>query len=482
MLHTQTIGYTIGLLLFILGLCELLPAGLDYLAGSSNFYAFLGCSLFSLFFGGILLLCNYGYEKKLNVRWVYLLTTLCWLMVSIFGALPFYFSDIGVGYVDAFFETISGITTTGSTVLSGLDNMSPGIIFWRSLLQWIGGIGVVAFAMIFLPFLRIGGMQLFQAESSDRSEKIMAKSGQLIRSLLTIYCLLTIIAVATYWVLGMTFWDAINHAMTSIPSGGFSPHDASFGFYKSHALMVAAIFFMFLSAVPFVLLIKALYRGRWDFMKDDQFKALILMLIVFIAVLSSWRWQTSTDSLWESFIHSAFSIISIISSTGYATTDYSAWGSFAAVFFLFITFLGACAGSTTGGIKIMRLVIMMKILVRQIKYLIHPNGVFAIHYQGKPLDNFVPTTVLVFVGLFVLSNVVLTIALTLTGLDFETALSAASTSVANVGPGIGPIIGPSGNFSSLTDTAKLLMCIGMILGRLEILTVIVLFRPEYWKA
>lgn len=482
MLPTQTIAFTIGLLLSVIGIAELIPAAIDWANDHDNAADFLRCALISIFFGGALLIANVNYEKKLSPRWVFLLTTLSWVFMSLFAAFPLYYSDLNISFAQAFFESVSAITTTGSTVLNGLDQMSHGVLFWRSFVQWIGGIGVIAFAIIFLPFLRIGGMQLFQAESSDRSEKIMARSTNLIWALVIVYILITVICAVTYWILGMGWFDAANHAMTTIPTGGFSTHDRSFGHFDSAALEYAATFFMFLGGLPFVLYIQLLFKGRFMFFKDDQFKAFVFLLAMLTFVLTCWLWDNSAYTLEQSFRYSIFNIVSVVTTTGYATSDYSLWGSFAVTLFLFMTYLGACAGSTTGGLKVMRLVVVSKTLGRQFKTLIYPNGVFTIRYQGKPLDYSVCMAVLGFLSLYVFSNAILTVLLALTGLDFITSISSAATALANVGPGLGDIVGPAGNFSSLSETAIWLLSAGMLLGRLEVLTVIILFRRSYWTS
>lgn len=480
-MKNQIIGYTLGILMIIIGVTGLIPAFIDWLAGHPNYIAFLKCSVVSLFFGGSLVFTNRSYKRHLTIRDSFLLTALSWLFLGVFAAFPLYFSDLNISYIDAFFEAISGVTTTGSTILAGLDKMSHGILLWRSIIQWIGGIGIIAFAIIILPFLKIGGMQLFKTESSDKSDKFIPKTTDLVKSLLLVYIILTISCLVTYYLLGMSFFDAVNHALTTIPTGGYSTYDASFGHFTNPALHYAASFFMLAGSTPFVLYVKFLIQGRNEFFKDEQFKSIIAMLIAFIGVLSVWLWLHSEYSLSESLKLTTFNIISVISTTGYATTDYTLWGPFAVMFFFMITFLGGCTGSTSGGIKIMRLIIASRMVSRQMKVLLYPHGVFAIHYQGKTVNPAVSTTILVFLGTYLVSNIVITILLSLCGLDFETSISGAATALANVGPGIGMTIGPAGNFSTLPDSAKLILSLGMLLGRLEIMTILVLFRLEFWK-
>lgn len=481
-MKSNIISFTIGVLLIVVGVAELIPAFVDWhRANYDNAVAFLMCSVVSLFFGGVLVLSNASYEPTLTIRQTFLLTTLSWFSMSFFASFPFYLSDLHLSFTDSFFEALSGITTTGSTVLSGLDTMSHGILIWRSMTQWIGGIGIVAFAIVFLPFLRIGGMQLFQTESSDRSEKVMPRSHALILSLFQVYCLLTILCMVVYYVLGMSWFDALNHALTTIPTGGYSTHDASFGYFNSTPLQLAASLFMLLGGIPFVLYVKLLFQGRVAFLQDDQVRTILSMIIVFAAILTMWLVYHSDYSVIDSFRYVVFNIVSVVTTTGYATTDYTLWGAFPIMFFFFLTYMGACAGSTTGGLKVMRLVIAVKTVNKQLKALIYPHGVFTVRYQGRPVDRNVAITVVSFLVLYVASNAVLTMALSLTGLDFSTAISGAATAIANVGPGIGDIIGPAGNFSTLPGTAKWLLCAGMLIGRLEIMTVILLFRYEFWR-
>ncbi len=477
----QIVGYTIGILLLVLGVALLVPAVLDINDDHANAQVFLGSAALAYFFGGALYLSFRDFEPKIDTKLAYVLTATSWLVMSLFCAVPYYFSDLDISYTDALFESVSGITTTGATVLTGLDDVSRGILMWRAITQWIGGIGVVAFAIFFLPFLRIGGMQLFQTESSDRSEKVMPRTSLVISGLLKIYCGLTLLCAATYYMLGMNAFDAIAHSMTTIPTGGFSTHDASYAFFDSAALDYACILFMALAGLPFMLYIKMVYRNKFEFAQNSQVRGFLGLFAVVTAILSLWLWQNSGYAFGEALRYSAFSIMSILTTTGYRTTDYSLWGPFVVVLFFLLTYLGACAGSTAGGIKTMRLVVSFAALQRQLKSLIYPNGVFAVKYQKKQLPVSVMQAVTGFLCLYVTTNVVLTLALALTGLDFITAVSGAATAIANVGPGLGDIIGPYGNYSSISAAAKWLLCAGMVLGRLEIVTVLVLFTPNFWK-
>lgn len=477
----QIIGFTLGLLITILGAAQMLPALVDWLSGHPNAEVFLFNGLVCLFSGGGLVIVNRNFERHFTIKEAFLLTSLSWVVMAAFAALPFYMGDVKINYAQAYFEAMSGFTTTGSTVLVGLDKMSKGILLWRSMTQGIGGIGIVAFAMILLPFLRIGGMQLFQTESSDRSDKVMARSNHLVKSLLVVYLLIIAACVLVYYVLGMSWFDAINHALATVSTGGFSTQDSSFAFFQEPLLHYACIFFMFLGALPFVLFVKLLYQGKFAFWRDEQVRAFSYILIILSLSMTLWVFLNTQYSFEESFRYSLFSIMSIITTTGFAVTDYTLWGSFAVIFFLLLTYIGACAGSTAGGAKIMRLLITGRVVHHQFKMLLFPNGHFPLKYQEKNINSSLIMGVLVFLSLYVLFNVVLALALTLCGLDFYTAISGAATAIANVGPGIGRIIGPAGNFSTLPNSALWLLSFGMLVGRLEILTVLVLFSPRYWQ-
>lgn len=473
--------YTTGLLLMLLGMMMLIPFVVEYADGHANAYAFLYSAMICVYFGGSLFFANQGMFARFNLREGFVLTTVSWLTLSFAGALPFYFSDLNISFTDAYFESISGITTTGSTILSGLDYMSRGVLLWRSMLQWIGGIGIVAFGIVLFPFLKIGGMQLFQTESSDRSDKILPQSRQLVGRLVLVYFLLSVFCFVTYFLLGMTFFDALNHAMTTLSTGGYSTHDSSFGYFHSSSMQIAATFFMFLGGVPFVLIVKYMFLGQFTFHKDKQVQGFFFIVLVATIVMASWLWINGKYGLFDSVVLSSFNIVSVVTTTGYATVDYTLWGTFLIAVFFFLTYLGGCAGSTSGGVKIMRLQVVFLAMKQQINKLIYPNGMFCSAYQGRRIDADLGTTVMAFVSLYVMMNVFLTFGLSWVGLDIETAFSGAATAIANVGPGIGDTIGPAGNFASLPDSAKWLLSLGMFLGRLEFLTVFVIFTPSFWE-
>lgn len=477
----QIVFFTLGLLLLINGAMMVLPALAEILNAGPDAGTFIGCACFSFFVGGLMVLNGRGFDRRLSIRQAYLLTAMSWVLMSLFSALPLYFSSLQISFTNAVFEAVSGITTTGSTALTGLDHMPRGILLWRAMTQWVGGIGIIAFVVVLLPFLRVGGMQFYKMESSDRSEKAMARTGELVKALAAVYVGLTAACAAVYYMFGMTGFDAWTHAMTTIPTAGFSTHDASFGYFNSSAIELAAAFFMVCGALPFVLFVRFFYQRAFDFHRDAQvrtFVVLLLSVIAFVAIHAAFH----TDlPLAQAFVKSAFNVTSIMTTTGFVSADYLQWGGFITVVFLFITYLGACAGSSSGGIKMMRLIISFQALRAQFYRLIHPHGVVPIKFHGKSVSPEVIQGVLGFLCVYVVANTALTIALALSGLDFETALSGAASSLANAGPGVGNLIGPAGNFSTLPDLAKWLLCLGMIAGRLELMTLLVLLTPGFWR-
>jgi trk system potassium uptake protein TrkH len=476
-------------LLFITGtlLCGLaglmlLPAIADASASNPDWKAFTGSASVTLFVAiGLLLTSRTEAPMTLSLRQAFLLTAGGWVTVSIFSALPFLLFNRDLGLANAVFEAVSGLTTTGSTVLVNLDAMPPGILLWRSLLQWLGGLGIIVTAMTMLPFLKVGGMQLFRTESSDQSEKVVPRAGQLAAYVATTYGTLTIACAVAYMIGGMTPFDAVNHAMTTLATGGYSTHDASFGFFADTNLDLISIVFMILGGLPFVLYIRAVKGDPLIIWRDSQVRAFLGYLGIAIALVALSIEHADGIGFLDALRRSAFNITSIVTTTGYANEDYQLWGPFAIGAFFLCTLSGACAGSTSGGVKIYRFQIAWKICLRQLRGLIEPNSISQMSFNGRRLQPEILSSVLTFLFMYLASLVVLSVALTATGVDLLTAVSGVAQSLANVGPGLGPIIGPAGNFLSLPDSAKYLLAAAMLLGRLELLTVLVLFQSAFWK-
>ena len=414
-------------------------------------------------------------------RQVFVLTTLTWLSVSVFAALPMLLIQ-HMSYTDAFFETMSGITTTGSTVLTGLDHAPRGFLLWRSLLQWIGGIGFIAMGVLILPFLRVGGMRLFHAESSDRSEKILPRFESVTKAIVFSYVALTLACMAAYYVSGMSVFDAVNHAMTTVATGGYSTYDASMGhFSDTPSILWVSMLFMVLGALPFVLYVHVLRGSPSVLWKDRQvtgFLGIVLFVALFLALVNILvQGRDPGSALTASF----FNVISIITTTGYASEDYSLWGELAVMVFFYLAFIGGCSGSTSGGLKVFRVQVAYRMLRRQLDRLVHPHAIFTERYNNREISDDIIRSLISFSFFFALTIALLALALSFVGLDFMTSMTGAITAVCNVGPGLGSVIGPAGNFASLPDAAKWLLSAGMLLGRLEIMTVLVVITPGFWR-
>lgn len=408
-----------------------------------------------------------------------MLTTSVWLAVAIFAAIPFILIE-HISYTDAFFETLSGVTTTGSTILSGLDELEHSILLWRSLLQWLGGIGFVVTGIAVLPFLNVGGMRLFRTESSDWSERSQPQMKSLARTLLLIYLLLTLACTLAFMLAEMTFFEAINHAMTTVSTGGFSTSDQSLGHFSEGAQWVACLF-MVLGGLPFLLLVQSIKGGGLTVLRDEQVRGYLQFLLVVSLALSLWLTWHSDYDFWTALRLSAVNIVSVVTTTGFAVTDYSVWGTFPLMLFFFLILVGGCSGSTAGGVKIFRFQLAIKFLRYEMASLLHPNSVVAWKYNDHIINADIIRALVAFSMAFFLTIMLMTLLLSLNGLDHLSSLSAAMSAVANVGPGLGTTVGPATNFASLPDMSKWVLAIGMLLGRLEILTVVVLLLPGFWR-
>ncbi|WP_319637276.1 TrkH family potassium uptake protein [Pacificispira spongiicola] len=470
-----------GILLMTLAAAMALPAAVDLAVGNPDWRVFAAASGLTFFTGAMLALTNWVKSRNFSIRQAFVMTTSTWCLLPAFAALPMAFSDLNLSYTDAFFEAMSGISTTGSTVIVGLDFAPPGILIWRSLLQWLGGIGIIVMAVSVLPMLQVGGMQLFRMEFAERVEKALPRAAQIGAWITIIYLLLTLICAVLYWTAGMTGFDAINHAMTTVATGGFSTYDSSVGLFGSASIEWISTVFMILGSLPFLLYLQVLRGSPNALFNDSQVRwffgflgSATIIMIVYLVMERDW---TITDAI----RFTSFNVTSVMTGTGYATQDFSAWGAFAAPMFFVLMFIGGCAGSTTCGIKVFRFQVLYASARVQMKRLLSPNGVFIAYYNRKPIPDSVETSVMNFFFLFVAIYALLACGLGLMGLDFITATSGAATAIANVGPGLGEVIGPAGNFSSLPDGAKWLLSFGMLLGRLELFTVLILLAPGFWR-
>ncbi len=482
MIDFRPVLFIIGILVSTLAVAMFVPAAADLAVGNVEWQVFGAAAALTLFIGLMLVAMTRGSVRNLSLRQAFILTTLSWIVMPAVAALPLFFGSLGLSYTDAFFEAMSGLTTTGSTVIVGLDYGMPGMLLWRALLQWLGGIGIIAMAISVLPLLQVGGMQLFRMESSDTSDKVMPRAAQIVTAIAVIYVVLTLLCALLYWTFGMTGFDAIAHAMTTIATGGFSTHDDSIGFFQDGRIDVTATMFMIIGSLPFVLYLQAL-RGRpKNLMNDSQVRWFLTLVFLSIGAVSVWLFQTGPDApIFGTVQRAAFNVVSIISGTGYATDDFGAWGPFPVAVLFFLMFVGGCAGSTTCGMKVFRFQVLYATANCQMRRLLQPHGVFIPYYNKRPIPEEVTTSVLGFFFLYGVAFALLAIALGMMGLDFITAASGAATAISNVGPGLGPTIGPSGSFATLPDTAKWMLAFGMLLGRLELFTVLVLFLPSFWR-
>ena len=477
----KTVFFSIGILLIILGAFMLIPFFVQIIYDEKN-STFLSSASITSFIGVLLVLTNLEENRKLNLQQAFLLTTLSWLSIAIFGCLPFLQSGLNISLVDSFFESMSGITTTGSTIITNLNDAPKGILLWRAILQWLGGIGVIVMAITILPLLNIGGMQLFRMESSDTAEKILPKTREVTLTISIIYLSLTLICGFFYWLFGMNIFDSAAHSMTTIATGGFSTYSNSIGYFQNPKIEIISIIFIILGSIPFFSYIKFVKGNKKIFFEDVQIKGLITIIIISIFLMFLYLLISNKDlNFLDNLRISTFNVVSILSGTGYVTDDFSLWGKFPLIFFLFLMFVGGCAGSTTCGIKIFRFQILGYFIINQIKKLVYPRAILPIKYNDKKISNTFINSILTFVFLYFFIFFILAGVLSLNGLDFISSISGAATAISNVGPGLGDVIGPDGNFHSLSDLSKLCLSLGMLLGRLELFAVLVLFFPSFWK-
>ena len=477
----RMIGFIIGLFLLTIAASMLIPMLTLYLFNRiDDESAFIWSAIITATAGLALIIPGRPKNVQLRPRDMYMLTTASWVLVCAFAALPMVLIQ-EISYTDAFFETMSGITTTGSTILVGLDPASPGLLIWRSMLNWLGGIGFIGMAVAILPLLRVGGMRLFQTESSDWGEKVMPRSHMAAKYILGIYSLLTLLGFLSFWAAGMTPFDAINHSMASIATGGFSTSDSSLANWQQPAVHWVAVVFMLSGALPFTLYVATLRGNRRALIKDHQVRGFIGFLLLTWLIFGTWLWAHSEHAWLDAVRIVAVNVTSVVTTTGFALGDYTTWGSFAVLLFFYLTFVGGCSGSTSGGLKIFRFQVAYVLLKANLQQLIHPRAVIKQQYNNHNLDEDIVRSLITFSFFFAITIALIALGITLTGVDWVTALTGAATAVCNVGPGLGPVIGPAGNFSTLPDAAKWLLTIGMLLGRLEILTVLVLFTRVFWK-
>ncbi|WP_425098611.1 TrkH family potassium uptake protein [Tropicibacter sp. S64] len=481
MFDIRPVAYVIGLLVACLGGTMFLPMLVDLAEGKGHWTVFFESGVITILVGGLTALaCRNAVKEGLTIQQTFLLTVAVWAALPLFGGLPLMLGATQSSFTDAYFEAMSGLTTTGSTVLTGLEHLPKGILLWRGLLQWLGGIGIIVVAMVFLPELRVGGMQIFRSEAFETMGKILPRATQISSSISTIYVSLTLLCAGAYLLCGMNAFDASVHALTTLSTGGFANYDASFGTFSGPAEYVASVF-MVLAALPFVRYVQFVAGHPRPLLQDTQVQVFLMTILVLVVVASCallWIFPHHPE---QAFRESLFNITSIISGTGYASVDYMQWGPFLIMMFFFIGLIGGCAGSTACSVKIFRYQLLFASVKVQLKRIYSPHGVFTPQFQGMPVTDEVLSSVMSFFVFFVVSLGLLTVGLSLTGMDFISSVSGAATAIGNIGPGLGDQIGPAGNFAEVNDTAKWMLSFAMLTGRLEVLAVFTLFSIRFWR-
>jgi len=477
----KTVFFIAGILVVILGVFMMIPYAVQLIYGESN-NSFLSSSIITIFIGILTILINLKKDNQLNLQQTFLFSVLAWVSIATFGSLPFMFSSLKLSFSDAFFESMSGITTTGSTVILDLDSSPKSILIWRAIMQWLGGIGIIVMATTVLPLLKVGGMQLFKTDSSG-SEKILPKTIEVATTIIAIYVILTFACGLIYWLQGMSMFDSIAHSFTTLATGGFSTHNESIGYFENPGIEITATLFIILGSIPFIAYLKFIKGNRRIFFQDFQIKGFVYLLLISILIMFAYLFiNNSHNSFLDNLRISSFNVLSILSGTGYVTDDFGLWGEFPLIFFIFLMFVGGCAGSTTCGIKVFRLQILVLFIKNQIRKLIYPNRVLVLNYNNQKIEDSFINSVIVFIFSYLFLFLIIAMLLSITGLDFLSAVSGAATSISNVGPGLGEMIGPNGNFREVSNISKWILSFAMLLGRLEIFAVLVLFLPSFWRS
>ncbi|MBZ0122863.1 MAG: TrkH family potassium uptake protein [Roseovarius sp.] len=477
----RPVGYIIGLAVMTLGLTMALPLAVDVAEGREHWPVFVESALLSIMIGGLVALaCRNGVREGLTIRQAFLLTTGVWAVLPFFGALPFLLGATEASFTDAYFEAMSGLTTTGTTVFEGLDGLPRGLLLWRGILQWLGGLGIVIVALVFLPIMRVGGMQFFTSEGFDTFGKVLPRAVDISKGVLNVYLLLTVGCVLSYIALGLPAFDATVHALTTVSTGGFSTHDASFGVFGA-AAQYACVVFMILASMPFVRLMQGVNGDFQPFLRDPQARAYLLWIFYAFAFVVLYELAVSGHLTEAKVRERLFNLASIFSGTGYGDGDLMAWGAGPFMVLIIAGAIGGCTGSTGCSVKIFRYQILFRAIGLQLKRIFNPHGVFVMRYGGRRVEEDVLQSVMTLLTLYVLLFGLFTVALELTGLDFIESVTGAWTALYNIGPAFGPVVGPSGAIHGFPDAAKWLMSLAMLVGRLEVVSVLVLVLPAFWR-
>lgn len=481
MIHFKAIGKIMGALMFLIGVLMLPAVFFSWIYGEDSTPIVISAAI-SLFIGTIFYFSFAKYDQLIRKREGYLVVTLSWVIMTIFGMLPFFLSAEVSSISDAVFETVSGLTTTGASILTDIEAMPKGLLFWRSMTQWIGGLGIIVLTVAIFPLLGIGGSELFVAESpGPTSDKVHPRISETAKRLWYIYVGLTVLATLLYWVGGMTFYDAINHSLTTMATGGFSTKNASMAFYDSAFIQYVAIVFMFLAGTNFTLIYFGLVGKFSRVLKSDEFKAyagalILLTLVIFIGILMRSDYPGEL-----AFRKAAFQVVSIVTTTGFVTDDYTQYGMGITFICFMMLFLGGSAGSTAGSIKFVRHVVFLKNSWLEFKRIVHPRAIVPLIINGEMVTGRIINNIMNFLLIYLSTFVVGSLTISVLGYDLETSLGAVATCLGNVGPAIGKV-GPVDNFAFFSPAAKNILSFLMLLGRLELFTILILFTPFFWRA
>ena len=482
MFDLRPVLFCVGWLVSVLAAAMCLPAVVDAAHGDADWLVFAGSASVTLFIGQTLAAANrLGRPLALSVRQIFMLAAGGWLAVSAAAALPFAFSAQHLSATDAFFEAVAGVTATGASVLRGLDHAPPGLLLWRALLQWLGGMGVLVMGFLVLPTLNIGGMQIFRLETAQFVDRVMPRLAKVMGSILALYLAMTVLLTLLLWAAGMSRFPALLHAMTTISCGGFSTSDGSIGHWRSPAVDWVILLGMVLGGAPFILYLQLAQRRWRAALRNTQLRWYVVTMLVSAVLIGFWLYAEKDVKPLPALRHGLFTAVSVMTGTGFATLDWGGWTGFPMAVLLFLSFIGGCAGSTSGGVKLFRLQILYATAQAQMVRLLMPNAVLLPQYERRPIPEAVAESVLGFLFVYSLSFAMLAMALGMVGLDFVSAISAAAGALANLGPGFGPAVGPLSGFGGLPDGAKWLLAAGMLLGRLEIFVVLALFYRGFWR-
>lgn len=482
-MHPKGVIWTVGILVVLYGCSMMLPAMVALYYNAGHIFQFLEAGSIVVVIGLVMMRYGGAAPTQLSHRDGFLIVALAWLMLSLIGAVPFWTTGTLPSVIDAMFESASGLTTTGATVLTGLDQLPHSILFWRSMQEWLGGMGIIVLAVAVMPLLGVGGMQLFKAETPGPvKDKLTARVTETGKLLWYLYLGMTAICALAYWLGGMSPFDAVNHAMCTVAIGGFSTHDASFGYFDSNYLRLMAVFFMLLAGINFTLHFAAALRGFSvrTYVQDEEFRAYMLWMMLLVLAVFMLLFVEQGVGGEDGFVDILFNVVSVATTTGFAVSDYGQWPPGATMLLLMTMFIGACAGSTGGGMKVMRILLLFRQGMREIRRLVHPHGIIHIKVGRHRVSSDVTEALWGFAVLFFVCYIIIAMLLAFTGVDMVTAFSAAAACITNTGPGFGAV-GPAGNYAAMPDMSKCVLIFGMLLGRLEIYTFFVMLVPEFWR-